>query len=150
MRLASADVVVIGGGVIGLAAAYYLAQAGKGVTLVERRGIGQEASGANVGLVTLFSGHSFEEPDPGPVYELTRASIDAYASLGQELGMDIEYEQCGGVVYAQTEVSSPSSGARTRGIAPTACRSSGSTRAASASASRRSSRSACSAGCSVR
>jgi glycine/D-amino acid oxidase-like deaminating enzyme len=29
MRLASTDVVVIGGGVIGLAAAYYLAQAGK-------------------------------------------------------------------------------------------------------------------------
>ena len=95
--------VVIGGGVIGLAAAYYLAQAGKRVTLVERRGIGQEASGANVGLVTLFSGHSFDEPDPGPVYELTRASIDAYASLGEELGVDIEYEQCGGVVYAQTD-----------------------------------------------
>jgi sarcosine oxidase subunit beta len=103
MRLASTDVVVIGGGVIGLAAAYYLAQAGKRVTLVERRGIGQEASGANVGLVTLFSGHSFDEPDPGPVYELTRASIDVYASLGQELGVDIEYEQSGGVVYAQTE-----------------------------------------------
>ena len=103
MRLASTDVVVIGGGVIGLAAVYYLAQAGKRVTLVERRGIGQEASGANVGLVTLFSGHSFDEPDPGPVYELTRASIDAYTSLGQELGVDIEYEQCGGVVYAQTD-----------------------------------------------
>jgi len=103
MRLASTDVVVIGGGIIGLASAYYLAQAGKSVTLVERRGIGQEASGANVGLVTLFSGHSFDEPDPGPVYELTRASIDAYASLGQELGVDIEYEPCGGVVYAQTE-----------------------------------------------
>src|SRR5678816_557859 len=92
MRLASTDVVVIGGGVIGLASAYYLAQSGKRVTLVERRGIGQEASGANVGLVTLFSGHSFDEPDPGPVYELTRASIDAYASLGHELEVDIEYE----------------------------------------------------------
>ena len=103
MRLASTDVVVIGGGVIGLAAAYYLAQAGKRVTLVERRGIGQEASGANVGLVTLFSGHSFDEPDPGPVYELTRASIDAYATLGEELDVDIEYERCGGVVYAETE-----------------------------------------------
>src|SRR6202795_4888221 len=103
MRIGTSDVVVIGGGVIGTAVAYYLARAGKGVTLVERRGIGQEASGANVGLVTLFSGHSFDEPDPGPVYELTRASIDAYASLGQELEVDIEYEQSGGVVYAQTE-----------------------------------------------
>jgi D-hydroxyproline dehydrogenase subunit beta len=103
MRLGTADVVVIGGGVIGVAAAYYLAKGGTRVTLIERRGVGQEASGANVGLVTLFSGHSFEEPDPGPVYGLTRASIDAYATLGDELGLDVEYEQSGGVVFAEDE-----------------------------------------------
>lgn len=103
MRLPSADVVVIGGGVIGTAVAYSLAGDGHRVTLVERRGIGQEASGANVGLVTLFSGHSFDEPDPGPLYELTRASIDAYGTLGAEVGIDIEYEQSGGVVVAETE-----------------------------------------------
>ena len=103
MRLPSADAVVIGGGVIGVAAAYYLSRAGVQVTLVERRGIGQEASGANVGLVTLFSGHSLDEPDPGPLYALTRASIEAYATLGDELGVDIEYDRCGGVVFADTE-----------------------------------------------
>ncbi len=103
MRVDSSDVVVIGGGAIGTAVAYYLAEAGKSVTLVERRGVGQEASGANVGLVTLFSGHSFDEPDPGPLYALTRASIDAYATLGDEVGVDIEYERCGGIVFAETE-----------------------------------------------
>ena len=103
VKLESSDVVVIGGGVIGCAIAYHLAGAGKRVTVVERRGVGQEASGANVGLVTLFSGHSLEEPDPGPVYELTRASADAYATLGDEVGVDIEYERCGGVVFAETE-----------------------------------------------
>jgi sarcosine oxidase subunit beta len=103
MRLEATDVVVIGGGAIGTAVAYYLAKAGKSVTVVERRGVGQEASGANVGLVTLFSGHSFDEPDPGPVYELTRASADAYVTLGEELGVDIEYDRCGGVVFAETE-----------------------------------------------
>ena len=97
------DVVVIGGGVIGVAVAYYLAKAGLSVTVVERGGVGREASGANVGLVTLFSGHSFEEPDPGPVYELTRASANAYTTLGDETGVDIEYEQNGGVVFAETE-----------------------------------------------
>jgi glycine/D-amino acid oxidase-like deaminating enzyme len=96
-------VVVIGGGAVGTAIAYYLAGAGVSVTLVERRGVGQEASGANVGLVTLFSAHSLEEPDPGPVYELTRASIEAYARLGDEVGLDVEYEQCGGVVFAEDE-----------------------------------------------
>jgi glycine/D-amino acid oxidase-like deaminating enzyme len=103
MKLQTADVVVIGGGAIGAAAAFYLAKAGKRVTLVERAGLAREASGANVGLVTLFSGHSLEEPDPGPVYALTRASVDAYESLGEEVGMDIEYEQCGGVVWADSE-----------------------------------------------
>jgi sarcosine oxidase subunit beta len=103
MRLESTDVVVIGGGVIGTAAAHYLACAGMRVVVVERRGIGQEASGANVGLVTLFSGHSLEEPEPGPVYELTRASIEAYKSLGDDLDLDIEYDQSGGVMFAETE-----------------------------------------------
>jgi len=102
MRPEPCDVVVIGGGAIGTAVAYHLARAGQRVTVVERRGVGQEASGANVGLVTLFSGHSFDEPDPGPVFELTRASIDAYRTLGDEVGMDIEYEQEGGVVFAET------------------------------------------------
>ena len=103
MKLASTDVVVIGGGVIGTASAFYLTKAGKRVTLVERRGLAHEASGANVGLVTLFSTYSFEEPDPGPLYGLTRASADAYLSLGDEVGLDIEYERCGGVVFADTE-----------------------------------------------
>jgi len=103
MKVASTDVVVIGGGAIGAAVAFYLAKAGKRVTLVERRGLAHEASGTNVGLVTLFSGHSFEEPDPGPLYGLTRASADGYVSLGEEVGLDIEYERCGGVVVADTE-----------------------------------------------
>ena len=84
--------------------------------MIERRGIGQEASGANVGLVTLFSGHSFDEPDPGPVYELTRASADAYASLGDELGVDIEYERCGGVVFALDGRSARGHPPRVRGL----------------------------------
>jgi D-hydroxyproline dehydrogenase subunit beta len=103
MSMRSSDVVVVGAGVIGTAIAYYLAKAGTRVTVVERRGVGLEASGANVGLVTLFSGHSFDEPDPGPVYELTRASAEAYVTLGDEVGVDIEYERCGGVVFALTE-----------------------------------------------
>src|SRR3974377_2574184 len=103
MKLASTDVVVIGGGAIGTAAAFYLAKAGLCVTLVARGGLAHEASGANVGLVTLFSIHSLEEPDPGPLYALTRASIDGYLALGEEVGLDIEYAQVGGVFVAITE-----------------------------------------------
>ncbi len=103
MRLPAADVVVIGAGAIGGAAAYYLGKAGMRVTVVDRRGIGQEASGANVGLVTLFSAYSLDEPDPGAAYALTMASADAYLTLGEETGVDIEYERCGGIMFAQAE-----------------------------------------------
>jgi sarcosine oxidase subunit beta len=103
MRLGHADVVVIGGGIVGTAAAYSLARAGVSVTLCERGGLGREASGANVGLVTLFSAHSLAEPEPGILFGLTRASIDAYAALGDEVGLDVEYEQGGGIMLAESE-----------------------------------------------
>ena len=103
MRLPATDVVVIGAGAIGTGAAYELARAGLRVTVVDRRGVGQEASGANVGLVTVFSAHSLDEPDPGASYALTMQSADAYLTLGEETGIDIEYERCGGILFAQSE-----------------------------------------------
>jgi glycine/D-amino acid oxidase-like deaminating enzyme len=45
------DVVVIGGGIVGTAAAAFLAQSGVRVTLVEREGLASGASGANSGVV---------------------------------------------------------------------------------------------------
>jgi len=131
MRLEATEVVVIGGGAVGAGVAYYLARAGRRVVLVERRGLAHEASGANVGLVTLFSAYSLEEPEPGPLFGLTRESVDLYATLGEEVGVDIEYEREGGVVTAETEAQ-----------AATASRSSGSIPPASARASPPSSRTA--------
>jgi glycine/D-amino acid oxidase-like deaminating enzyme len=45
------DVVIIGGGIVGTAAAAFLAEAGARVTLVERDGLASGASGANSGVV---------------------------------------------------------------------------------------------------
>jgi D-amino-acid dehydrogenase len=47
----SADVVVIGGGAVGVCAAWYLAQAGRQVTLLERGTVGGACSYGNAGLV---------------------------------------------------------------------------------------------------
>ena len=47
----SADVVVIGGGLTGLSAAYHLAKSGRKVTLIEGRSIGWGGSGRNNGQV---------------------------------------------------------------------------------------------------
>ena len=46
-----AEIVVIGGGVVGSAVAYFLARAGKNVVLLEKGGMAGEASGANAAFV---------------------------------------------------------------------------------------------------
>jgi len=97
------DVVVIGAGAMGAATAYHLARAGARVVLVDRAGPAREASGANVGLVTLFSAYSLGEPEPGILHALTRTSMELYATLGDEAGIDVEYERIGGLVVAESE-----------------------------------------------
>ena len=58
-------VVVVGGGVVGLCTAYYLAEAGLEVEMVERRALGSGASRGNAGWVCLS--HSTPVPAPGVV-----------------------------------------------------------------------------------
>jgi glycine oxidase len=78
----SSDVVVVGGGVIGLAVAYYLAREKMAVTLVERGSVGREASWAAAGYLS-FQGSSNR---PGPRLELTRTSARMYDAWIGELG----------------------------------------------------------------
>ena len=49
--MASLGIVVVGGGVIGVCAAYYLARAGASVTLLERAAIAAGSSQGNAGLI---------------------------------------------------------------------------------------------------
>ncbi len=78
----TSDVVVIGGGIIGLAVAYYLGRENLQVTLVERGAIGREASWAAAGYLS-FQGDS---NTPGPRLELTRTSRQMYEGWIEELG----------------------------------------------------------------
>jgi len=78
----SADAVVVGGGVIGLAVAYHLAREKLAVTLVERGRVGREASWAAAGYLS-FQGSSNR---PGPRLELTRTSARMYEGWIRELG----------------------------------------------------------------
>lgn len=68
-----ADVVVVGGGIVGTAAAAFLAEAGAGVVLVEREGIASAASGANSGLIQ----HPFD-PILAALY---RQTVELYREL---------------------------------------------------------------------
>jgi D-amino-acid dehydrogenase len=62
MSDARCDVIVIGGGIIGVSVAYYTALAGAEVVLLEKGEIGAGSSSGNAGLVVP----SFFEPLPGP------------------------------------------------------------------------------------
>jgi len=79
------DVVVIGGGIVGTAAAAFLAGAGARVTLIEREGLASGASGANSGVVQ----HPFD-PVLAALYRETVALYRelSAADLGFRLGVE--------------------------------------------------------------
>lgn len=87
-----ADVVIIGGGIIGVACAYALTRAHvKRVVLVERGRLGREASRASAGMLVPQG----EAEGPGPLFDLSLAARNRYRTLADELrdatGEDIEY-----------------------------------------------------------
>ncbi len=90
----TADTIIIGGGVIGLAVARALAQAGLRVAVLERGTCGGEASWAGAGIIHCGNWHRRD-----PLIAVQRDSVDAYAAFADELlaetGIDPEYERCG-------------------------------------------------------
>lgn len=83
-----ADLVIVGGGVMGCAMAYHLAKQGLKPVVIEKSDIGGEASGANGGGVRQ-SARNLKEMD------LAMESIRLYGHLHEELGMDVEYVRQG-------------------------------------------------------
>ena len=77
----SPDVVVIGGGIAGCSAAYYLSRAGASVTLVERVGIADGASGNSAGGLHPLEGDNI----PGPLAELAIWSYRLHLELWRQL-----------------------------------------------------------------
>ena len=81
-------VLVIGGGIVGTAAAAFLAEAGARVTLIEREGLASGASGANSGVVQ----HPF---DPAMAV-LYRETVALYRTLSEaDAGFAIAPEPAG-------------------------------------------------------
>ncbi len=100
-----ADVVVIGGGVIGCSAAYELAKAGMKVTLLERGTIGCEASAASAGLLVPM--HVIEEGERNQLFDFYWASSklfpDLVADLESSTGMQLDYDPSGSIRVATDE-----------------------------------------------
>ncbi|MBA2734568.1 MAG: glycine oxidase ThiO [Acidobacteria bacterium] len=100
----SADVIVIGGGVIGLAIARSLALRGiKRIVLIERATLGAEASHAAAGMLAPQA----EADGVDAFFELACASRDLYPAFADELreetGTDIELERTGTLYLAFTK-----------------------------------------------
>ncbi|MGH9872668.1 MAG: glycine oxidase ThiO [Pyrinomonadaceae bacterium] len=100
----SADVVIIGGGVIGLAVARALAMRGvRDVLLIERNSLGAESSSAAAGMLAPQA----EANRAHEFFYLTCQSRDMYpafaAALLDETGVDIELETTGTLYLAFTE-----------------------------------------------
>jgi glycine oxidase len=75
----SADVVIVGGGAAGCAVAYFLAKAGVKSTVVEREGIGTQASGYAAGGINPLHGV------PEPMGPLAMQSFKLHLALWDEL-----------------------------------------------------------------
>ena len=105
------DVLIVGGGVVGCALAFYLARAGAEVWLIERDEPNSAASGANAGSLHLQLTSSFFMQTPREALEasvpgLMQLSLDAvveWRALARALDRDIELKIGGGLMVAETE-----------------------------------------------
>ncbi len=84
------DVAIIGGGAAGCSVAYYLAEYGVSSTIIEREGVGSQASGYAAGGLNPLTGHGIPGPLASFAWESFQMHHDLYPKLGELTG--IEYQ----------------------------------------------------------
>ncbi|KGF69423.1 D-amino acid oxidase [Hoeflea sp. BAL378] len=89
------DVVVIGGGILGVSTAYFLARRGVSVAVCEKGEIGAEQSGRNWGWVRKQGGDPSEIP-------LTLHSVELWEGMNQDIGAETGFRTCGSVSLASS------------------------------------------------
>src|SRR4051794_32125845 len=110
------DVLILGGGVIGLTTAWFLAREGARVVLLDRGDLGRQASWAGAGIIPPgIAAHAHTPLD------LLRARSSALYPAVSELlleqtGIDNGYRVCGGIEVPEGDVSAPDEEWRSEGI----------------------------------
>ena len=105
----SADAVVIGGGIVGVFAAYYLAGRGMKVALVEKGRIGAEQSSRNWGWCRQQNRDARELP-------MATRSLDLWERFAAESGEDTGFRRCG-LLYLSNDEAELAGWARWRDFA---------------------------------
>ena len=82
------DVIVLGGGLMGTASAYFLARRGARVTLIERNRIGAGATVASFGNIRRTGRHLSQLP-------LAHRSLSLWGEAEKMLGRDVEFRATG-------------------------------------------------------
>lgn len=97
MNARHCDVVIVGGGIVGCSAAYFMARAGLRVTLLEQEELAYGASGRNPGFLWI------QGRPAGPSLTLARFGLSLYPQLNADLDGGFEYRRKGGMIYFFTE-----------------------------------------------
>jgi glycine oxidase len=111
------DVLIVGGGVIGLTTAYFLARAEARVAVMDQGDLGRQASWAGAGIIPPASLDHAHSP-----FDLLRArSCALYPVLSRDLreqtGIDNGYFVCGGLEVPEGDEEAPADEWRGEGIA---------------------------------
>jgi sarcosine oxidase subunit beta len=92
-----ADIVVIGGGVVGCSIAYHLAKAGASPVLLEKNEIASAASGGNSGQISIT------DREPGTQLDWSLHSLDLYREYEQRCEFVTDVEETGGLTVMKSQ-----------------------------------------------
>src|SRR6185437_13875012 len=87
----TADVIIIGGGIVGCSTAYNLAKRGARVIVLEKEEVAQEASGRNRGNVRLQLRSRLELP-------IAMEAVKLWETADEELGLPTEFRKVGNLL----------------------------------------------------
>lgn len=87
------DVAIIGGGAAGCAVAYYLSEAGFASAIIERDGVGSQASGYAAGGLNPLTGHGIPGPLAAFAWESFQMHHRLYPRLGGLTGIDYQLRE---------------------------------------------------------